>query len=438
MAFCKWSSSNVQPASTAVWRSPSRRSVDTSMPKCNRSREKLTEHPKKKLIVQKRAIVFGETWQVGPGRWHGSVSFAKSLVIRPDIVPMRFTKKGRGASRSMTPEVFATDSLRPRDQQEAWREWFQPMLEVTPRCQREGSFRARNAVWRLDGIVVSQVNAPAVSIKRTPTHIRRDPIDHWGLGYCHQGGLTMATERRSLQAQSGAPFFWSLGQAYEAERNDVALLQFYLSRDVFQDIGHLLDAACGIIVDTPLGALLTDFMLSLERRLPDLAITEVPRVTSALRALIAACIAPSADRMAVARNQLDWGRRERVRKAVRTCLCSPRLTPEALARAVGMSRSNLYRLLEADGGVAQYIRRQRLLAAYDMLTDPKVARPVSVIADVLCFAEPSGFSRAFRTMFGHSPTEIRAAATAGVVLPRPPDKISAAAEPRFSSFLQGL
>jgi AraC-like DNA-binding protein len=338
----------------------------------------------------------------------------------------------------MTPEVFATESLRQRDQQEAWREWFRPMLEVTSRSRRDGSFLARNTVWRLDGIVVSQVNAPAASVKRTPTHIRRDPIDHWVLGYCHRGEITIATERRNLQARSGAPFIWSLGQAHEAKRNDVARLQFFLSRDAFQDIGHLLDAACGITVDTPLGSLLSDFMLSLERRLPDLAISEAPRLTSALRAVIAACIAPSADRMAVAKNQLDWGRRERVRKAVRACLSSPKLTPEALGRAVGMSRSNLYRLLEVDGGVAHYIRRQRLLAAYKMLTDPKVMRPVSVIADVLCFAEPSGFSRAFRTMFGHSPSEVRAAAIAGVVMPGTPDKISAAAAPRFSSFLQGL
>jgi hypothetical protein len=41
-----------------------------------------------------------------------------------------------------------------------------------------------------------------------------------------------------------------------------------MPRDAFRDIAPVLDAACGSVLDTPLGHLLGDYMLALERHLP--------------------------------------------------------------------------------------------------------------------------------------------------------------------------
>jgi AraC-like DNA-binding protein len=73
-----------------------------------------------------------------------------------------------------------------------------------------------------------------------------------------------------------------------------------------------------------------------------------------------------------------------------------------------MSRSKLYRLMETEGGVARYIQRQRLLEAYTLLSDRSVNRTITAIAEELCFADTSGFSRAFRREFGASPRDVRA------------------------------
>jgi AraC-like DNA-binding protein len=74
-----------------------------------------------------------------------------------------------------------------------------------------------------------------------------------------------------------------------------------------------------------------------------------------------------------------------------------------------MSRSKLYRLMDAEGGVVRYIQRQRLFEAYALLSDPSVDRPITAIAEDLCFADTSGFSRAFRREFGATPNDVRAA-----------------------------
>ena len=131
--------------------------------------------------------------------------------------------------------------------------------------------------------------------------------------------------------------------------------------------------------------------------------------------MVAAAIAPSEERLAVAKNQIDLGRKERVRRAVRRHLRTPTLGPRTLGRLTGMSRSNLYRLFEDIGGVARYIQRERLLEAHAVLSDSASTQSISAIAEDLCFTDPSAFSRTFKREFGYSPTGVRSAALAGLV-----------------------
>jgi hypothetical protein len=125
-----------------------------------------------------------------------------------------------------------------------------------------------------------------------------------------------------------------------------------MARDTFRDIAPVLDVACGSMLDTPLGHLLGDYMLALERRLPAVTEGDFPRLTNAVGAMITAAVAPSVERTAIAKSQIDLGRKERVRQTVRRHLRTPTLEPKTLARLVGMSRSNLYRL------VRRYWRRR--------------------------------------------------------------------------------
>jgi hypothetical protein len=70
-------------------------------------------------------------------------------------------------------------------------------------------------------------------------------------------------------------------------------IQFFLSRDAFRDIAPVLDAARGSVLDKPLGRLLGDYMLALERRLPTLTPLDVPALTKAVQAMVAAALLAS-------------------------------------------------------------------------------------------------------------------------------------------------
>jgi hypothetical protein len=77
-----------------------------------------------------------------------------------------------------------------------------------------------------------------------------------------------------------------------------------MARDTFRDIGHLLDAICGSVLDSPLGHLLGDYMMALEGRLPAVTESDFPHVTKAVSAMVAAAVEPSAARVAIAERQM--------------------------------------------------------------------------------------------------------------------------------------
>jgi AraC-like DNA-binding protein len=79
-----------------------------------------------------------------------------------------------------------------------------------------------------------------------------------------------------------------------------------------------------------------------------------------------------------------------------------------LCHLVGISRSNLYRLSESEGGVASYIQHHRLTEAHSRLSDSMNTQSIVSMAYDLGFTDSSSFSRAFRAMFGVSPREMRA------------------------------
>ncbi len=338
----------------------------------------------------------------------------------------------------MVPDSFTTQPLPARNQFEAWREWYQPVFDVISKQSSGEEFPAEIHLWKLGGLAVSRTSAPSVHIVRTKGHIRRDPVDHWIISYCARGAHLAKTAGTELEVPARVPYIWSLGQEFLHERTHVDRVQFLMARDAFRDIAPLLDAACGSVLDTPLGHLLGDYMIALERRLPAVTEGDFPQITNAVRAIVAAAVAPSVERVAVAKPQIDLGRKERVRQAVRRHLRTPTLGPKNLSRLVGMSRSNLYRLFEDTGGVARYIQRERLLEAHAILSDPATPQSISAIAEDLCFADSSSFSRTFKREFGYSPGEVRSAARAGMALDATARSRAPSGGAHFGDLLRGF
>jgi AraC-like DNA-binding protein len=311
-------------------------------------------------------------------------------------------------------DEFYTGDLPARMQLGAWQSLYVNVFEASPLAAGSGEFLARNRAWNLGGLVLNHVSAPGLSVLRTKPLIRREPIDHWAITLSKQRVTHLSSENDSLAAPPGLPFVLSLGQVMENRRDADERIQLYLSRDTFYDIGSLLDASCMTELHMSGGRLLADYMHLLLRNLPGLDNDNALRLVDSTRAMIAACLAPSVGRVADARRVINVTLMERVRLVVRRHLRSSKLGSELICRDAGTSRSQLYRLLEGEGGVGRYIQKLRLSEAFSLLCQGPQSLTIAAIAEAMCFADSSSFARAFRREFGVSPSDVRAAAQTGL------------------------
>lgn len=333
----------------------------------------------------------------------------------------------------MTPATFMTHPLPLSEQLEAWRGWYTTVLDVISRQPVAEGFRGKTVTWMLDGFAFNRVSTPPVLTSRSKTMIRRDPVDHWCVSISRTNPSEFKVGNGWSTVPARVPYVFSLGEEMSSERSRDRI-QLYLARDSFQTIAPLLDAARGKALDTPEGHLLADYMLLLERNIPDLPAEDGGKLALAIQAMLGACLAPSADRLAEAGRPIDLTLMERVRQAVRRNLRSPSLGPDRLCREAATSRSQLYRLLEGEGGVAHYIQRRRLSESFSILCDASNNLSIGKVAEMLCFADGSSFSRAFRREFGMSPSEVRA----GAIGPAPAPSKNAVGVHSFSECLHRL
>lgn len=113
-------------------------------------------------------------------------------------------------------------------------------------------------------------------------------------------------------------------------------------------------------------------------------------------------VSPTAETVATAR-------RAQIEHVVRCFSSDRRLTPGAIADALGVSRRTLYELAEpVFGGVSEYIRTTRALRASALLADPALAHvSVAEIARTAGFSSPRHMSRAVVAVTGLCPHELR-------------------------------
>ncbi|HCR35006.1 MAG TPA: AraC family transcriptional regulator, partial [Stenotrophomonas sp.] len=84
------------------------------------------------------------------------------------------------------------------------------------------------------------------------------------------------------------------------------------------------------------------------------------------------------------------------------------LGEQMICEAFGMSRSTVYRLFQAHGGVARYIRECRAWLAHRHLARDPGCRLTWLLYEV-GFASERQFQRAFLAQFGMSPADWRLA-----------------------------
>ncbi len=98
---------------------------------------------------------------------------------------------------------------------------------------------------------------------------------------------------------------------------------------------------------------------------------------------------------------------ERLNQLIESNFDNPSFSPDHICRELGVSRSQLYRLVKeySQLSISLYVRQRKLLRAREMLTSSDLK--ISEIAYKLGIDSPQNFSKYFVQEFGISPTEFR-------------------------------
>lgn len=332
----------------------------------------------------------------------------------------------------MIPVIFTTAGLPKAQQLDAWRGWFDTIFDVEVDDPQQG-FSATSETWDFGGFGLTRIRAPKLRALRTTGLVRRNPVDHWGVAFGRQ--RTFGEGRQgTLDVPANTPFIASFGRPLVSQREADERLQLYLPRDAFPELSPVFEAAEGRPLGDQMGALLTEFIGLLVRSASAFADMNLENLQSAIRGMLLACVSPSADHSAIGAAPLAATRKEVVRRIVDLNLNNTALGPDFLCREAGMSRSQLYRLFENEGGVANYIQRRRLKRCFTELSKNAEGRSVAAIAEGLGFPDPSSFSRSFRREFGLAPRDVMHKRLSGA----PVDAIVAKAQASEALNLHGL
>lgn len=302
---------------------------------------------------------------------------------------------------------FSTEGLSDAEAFERWHGEFSTLFDA--RLERGSRIDCEVDGWRLGSTLLlhqrwPRADAPLARIHRDAGKLRRDGYDFCYLRIGLARGARFAAGERQVRAGRGQPLLIDVAQSLRGELPLGDAITLAVPRDALHGSFALRHAS---LAEGELGRILADHLMSLSQALPRLSAAEFEALVPATERLLAACLAPTRDALERARGELERGRFERVRRYIDRHLESPRLDPERICAAVGLSRSSLYRLFAGLGGVAHYVQRRRLRRIRYLLSTGRADAPAKAMAYRYGFKSDSHFARAFKQAFGCTPAQAR-------------------------------
>jgi AraC-like DNA-binding protein len=291
-----------------------------------------------------------------------------------------------------------------------FREGLSGVTDVTLYEANEDNFRVSGTAWMLGQIMVNawQIRC-GLRFERNAARVRADGLDQYYLVMMHEDALVGDADGAAIHVKQGGVVVMERTRAMHAVMSPSRSSIYVVPRDDLQPLLPSAGSRHGLVVQGAAGNILADYLRALEQQLPELTLEEAPHIARGTCDLIAACVAPSRERMEQASSQLAQSLRREAKRVVDARLADPELRPEAVAEALRISRASLYKLFEAEGGVSVFIRRRRLRAVSRLLMEPDERRRISELAYACGFISEAHFSRAFREEFGATPSDMRAA-----------------------------
>lgn len=298
---------------------------------------------------------------------------------------------------------FSTDDVAPHQRHDLWRSQGWPSIGQLLESTAEPDFSARSQMLVLTDTTVTLGRYGTQTVHRTPALIRQTPVDHLHVA------IPLDADLRTTggTARAGTTIVIDLAQEWRHHAPEGRMVTIAVPRARALEHGIDPGAVHGTLLPSNAATLLREHALQMIAQAEQLPAAAAYRLAGTVVDLVAVALLANHRSALPTEAAVDEVLRQRASRMILSSLTQPWLDAGHLAGALGISRSRLYRLFADKGGVQRTIRRERLLAASAALISSTMT--IGEVAARFRFGDTAHFARAFRAMFGMSPSEWRTA-----------------------------
>lgn len=294
-----------------------------------------------------------------------------------------------------------------------------PLADVNPLKIENGAAKNSNYSGLLQlhafgGLTYFRLRGENMIYTRSRKHIASSDTDDFYIVAALGSGTNNVSTERQYTTNRGDCIILDLahplaGHCFSKVDNS----QVVLPKQALQQHGFSMNPGEGLLLpgSAPGGAMLSSAIISLGASLKNATPQQAMSAANRLPGLISHLMAPqefSADSPEVRSVTLAA-----MMEYIERNLSDPNLGVTTLFKAFHTSRSAVYRLFAAEGGVAAYILRRRLHACYlELALNPSRAKRIIDIAVKWGFNNHSHFTRIFHKAYGLTPSSLLEAALA--------------------------
>lgn len=308
---------------------------------------------------------------------------------------------------------FDTRATEAPEQFALWRESIGVLFDVNAGDAGANGYSARLDSAMAGEAMVSRVQAGSQAFDRSMLRSYRDGIE----GIMFQV-FTRGTTRHSNEAapivSEGSLIGFDLTRASETINTDFDLVSIIFPRAAIIDrLGYVPDLHLSAVGgDSALSRMTAEFIVSLQRSISEMDVSEAEAASDAIADLIA-----EAYRGETRRSNTAAGHRLGVITCARNFIrerisAGEPVNVASVAAKLDCSRATLYRVFEPVGGVASFIRSERLRACLADMRRVASGHSTLTLGELGMrrgFESDAQFSRAFKAEFGMTPSEAKKA-----------------------------
>ncbi|WP_415401722.1 helix-turn-helix transcriptional regulator [Tateyamaria sp. SN3-11] len=328
-----------------------------------------------------------------------SIQLSERRGIRPDEAKM--TKK------YVLPRVqLDTSNLEARFRWDAWQSLNSGLFRLERNRPAEESMYATALSYRIGSTILGEYSVSGNIVRRSVERFAVEREDLLVLRL-HRSGFTKGVMgEKDLEMKSSHLTLFDFHQPFHANTENVDYVSFTFP---YVSVGYdpsRHPRLMQIPIDTAIGRALRSNLELLLELLPDASITEALSLSDGLCGLLRYFI-NGWHQNGIGDHSDKPARAVAARCYVQDNLRNPLLDARQVSAALGVSNEFLHKVFEREGGIQQYILKQRLECALDDLANTEPQRGAVVrVARYWAFSDIAYFSRLFRKHFGFRPTDV--------------------------------